>query len=181
MIDDLRNGFDNPASSGTHTLTADDFYHGGLLDGHLTWFGAQAWVNYLNVTDYQGYSNWRLPTTMDSPASAGYPNGAAHDPATTSSELAELFYARLGQVAGRPIQQIHNTSYTLFRDMGDSFWSGTEAASSSSSASQVFLDATGNQLKALKVTYNQALAVQSGLAPLNASTCLRMAAPFAAT
>lgn len=163
VIDDLRNGFDSPANSGTHKLTLSDFYHNGLLDGHLTWFGAQAWVNYLNVTDYQGYSNWRLPTTVDSSSSAGFPNGGSHDPATTSSELAELFYARLGQVAGRPIQQVHNTSYTLFRNIGNSYWSGTEAANAGSTA-WVFLDATGSQLKALKDTYNQALAVRSGLA-----------------
>ena len=29
----------------------------------MDWFGAQAWINYLNVTNYQGYSDWRLPTT----------------------------------------------------------------------------------------------------------------------
>jgi hypothetical protein len=163
VIDDLRNNFDNAANSGRHTLTASDFYHEGLLDGRLTWFGAQAWVNYLNVTDYEGYSNWRLPTTVDSNSSVGYPNGGPHDPAATSSELAKLFYGQLGQVAGQPIQKTHNNSYSLFRNVGSSYWSGTEVADASSSA-WIFVDAAGSQLKAFKDTYNQALAVRSGQA-----------------
>jgi hypothetical protein len=143
-IGDLPNVFDNPPNSGRHTLTASDFYHDGVLDGHLTWFGAKAWVNYLNVTDYQGYSNWRLPTTVDSNASAGYPDGGSHDPAVTSSELAELFYRQLGQVPGRPIQETHNSNYALFRNVGASYWSGTQVAQAGSSA-WTFVDAAGTQ------------------------------------
>jgi hypothetical protein len=163
VIDDLPNDLDNPANSGKHKLTTNDFYHDGSIDGHLTWFGAQAWVNYLNVTDYEGYSNWQLPTTVDGNSSAGYPNGGAHDPAVTSSQLAELFYGRLGQVAGQPIQKTHNASYALFRNVGSSYWSGTQVANASSSA-WIFVDAAGTQLKAVKETYNQALAVRSGQA-----------------
>jgi hypothetical protein len=163
VIDDLPNSFDTPANSARHTLTASDFYHEGLLDGRLTWFGAQAWVNYLNVADFEGYSNWRLPTTADSNSSVGFPNGGPHDPAPASSELAELFYGQLGQVAGQPIQKTHDGSYALFHNVGSSYWSGTQVADASSFA-WIFVDASGSQLKAPKDTYNQALAVRSGQA-----------------
>lgn len=163
VIHDTPNSLDTPAKSGRHTLTLNDFYHNGAIDGYLTWFGAQAWVNYLNVTDYQGYSNWRLPTTVDNNSSLGYPNGGAHDPPVTSSELAELFYGQLGQVAGQPIQKVHNTRYALFRNVGRSYWSGTEVADASSSA-WIFNDSAGSQLNTSKDNYNQALAVRSGQA-----------------
>ena len=124
VIHNSPNVFDTPANSGKHTLTINDFSHNGSIDGHLTWFGAQAWVNYLNVTDYQGYSNWRLPTTVDNNSSAGYPNGGPRNPPVSSSELAELFYSELGQVAGQPIQKTHNSRYTLFSDIGGSYLVG---------------------------------------------------------
>ena len=163
VIHDTPNVLDTPANSGRHALTMNDFYHDGSIDGHLTWFGAQAWVNYLNVTDYQGYSNWQLPTTVDNNSSIGYPNGGSRNPPVTSSELAELFYGQLGQVAGQPIQKTHNSRYALFRNVGSSYWSGTQVAAASSSA-WIFVDAAGTQLKAVKETYNQAMAVRSGQA-----------------
>jgi hypothetical protein len=163
VIYDTPNALDTPANSGRHMLTKNDFYHDGSIDGHLTWFGAQAWVNYLNVTDYQGYSNWRLPTTVDNNSSVGYPNGASHNPPVTSSELAELFYGQLGQVAGQPIQKTHNSRYALFRNVGVSYWSGTEVADASSSA-WIFVDSEGSQLKTAKDSYIEALAVRSGQA-----------------
>jgi hypothetical protein len=162
-IHDSPNGFDTPANSGKHTLTMNDFSHNGSIDGHLTWFGAQAWVNYLNVTDYQGYSNWRLPTTVDNNSSVGYPNGGARNPPVSSSELAELFYGQIGQVAGQPIQKTHNSRYTLFSNIGGSYWSGTEVAGASYSA-WVFADSVGSQLKSTKDSYIEALAVRSGQA-----------------
>ena len=30
--------------------------------GTMIWWGAQAWVNYLNVTRYAGVTGWRLPS-----------------------------------------------------------------------------------------------------------------------
>ncbi len=163
VIYDTPNGLDTPANSGRHTLTANDFYRNGSIDGHLTWFGAQAWVNYLNDTDYEGYSDWRLPTTVDNISNVGYPNGGAHNPAVTSSELAELFYGQMGQVAGQSIQKAHNSSYAFFSHVGASYWSATEVAHASSSA-WIFVDTDGRQLTAGKASYNLGLAVRSGQA-----------------
>ncbi len=163
VIEDTPNVLDTPPYSGRHTLTMNDFYHGGSIDVGLTWFGAQAWVNYLNVTDYQGYSNWRLPTTVDENSSVGYPNGGARNPTVSSSELAELFYGQLGQVAGLPIQKTHKNGFVLFSDVGGSYWSGTQVEDASDLA-WIFNDSTGYQLKGAKNGYNEALAVRPGQA-----------------
>jgi cytoskeletal protein CcmA (bactofilin family) len=164
VIDDTRNGRDTPPNSGRHTLTMNDFYHNGSIDGHLTWFGARAWVNYLNVTDYQGYNNWRLPTSVDNNSSVGYPSGGARNPPVSSSELAELFYRQLGQMPGQAIQTKHNSRYSLFRNIGASYWSGTEVAGASFHSAWSFVDSEGRQLESDKDSYNEALAVRFGQA-----------------
>ena len=166
VVRDTPNELDTPPHSGKHMLKMSDFYHDGVIDGHLTWFGARAWVNYLNVTDYQGYTNWRLPTTMDTNANAGYPNGAAGNPLVSSSELAELFYGQLGQVARQSIAARHNSRFALFRNVGSSYWAGTEAAHSISPfySAWTFVDSSGRQQQSAKSTYSEALAVRSGQA-----------------
>jgi hypothetical protein len=93
----------------------------------MSWFGAKAWVNYLNATNYAGTNTWALPTTVDSYSSFGYPNGASGNPSQSSSQMAELFYGRLGQVANSSITLNHNSSYALFSQMAyTGYWSGSQ-------------------------------------------------------
>ena len=166
VVRDTPNRLDTPPNSGKHALTMSDFFHNGVIDGHLTWFGARAWVNYLNVTDYEGYTNWRLPTTMDINSNVGFPNGAAGNPPVSSSELAELFYRQIGQVAGQPIATRHNSRYALFHNVGSSYWAGTEAAHATLPfySAWTFVDSSGRQQQSAKASYNQALSVRSGQA-----------------
>jgi hypothetical protein len=108
-----------------YTLSTNDFD----ADGTTSWFGARAWVNYLNVTAYQGYNDWTLPTTLDSLSSQGYPDGGPGNPSTSSSQLAELFYGQLGQVMNTAITTMNNgaAGYNLFSNVQfSSYWSGTE-------------------------------------------------------
>ncbi|MEQ1561057.1 MAG: hypothetical protein ABL933_19265 [Methyloglobulus sp.] len=58
IISDKPNSFDTPANSGSYNLTASDF---NTSTGNLNFWGAQAWVNYLNNISYAGLTNWRLP------------------------------------------------------------------------------------------------------------------------
>lgn len=46
--------------TGIYTVTASDFYN----DGNTTWFGAMAFVSYLNSINYAGSSQWALPTVV---------------------------------------------------------------------------------------------------------------------
>ncbi|HMD74264.1 MAG TPA: hypothetical protein VKG05_10420, partial [Steroidobacteraceae bacterium] len=121
IIHDTPNADDYPApNSGSYALSTSDFTPTTTRlnnAGAMTWFGAMAWVNYLNVTKYQGYSEWRLPTTIDASSSTGNPSGGAGNPPVTSSELAELFYGQLGQVTNQPILTTHNGNYSLFSNM----------------------------------------------------------------
>lgn len=125
VIHDTPNGLDTISNSGAYTLSASDF---STSTGQMDWWGAQAWVNYLNVIDYGGSNQWALPTTVDTStatscgASCGFPNGAAGNPSQSSSQLAELFYGGLGQVSGSSIATTHNSSYSLFSNVQSSFY-----------------------------------------------------------
>jgi MYXO-CTERM domain-containing protein len=118
VVYDTPNNLDNPPFSGTHILSANDFY---AL--RMNWYGAQAWVHYLNVTDFAGSNQWALPTTVDSPSSNASP------PSQSSSQMAQLFYGGLGQVAGSSITTTHNSSFNLFKHMQSAgYVSGTEVS-----------------------------------------------------
>jgi len=109
----------NISPYGTYTLSARDFITSGFRPGSMSWWGAKAWVNYLNATNYAGTNTWALPTSV----------GALYGSAAQSSgQLAQLFYGGLGQVAGYDIATTHNSSYALFSQVLDNsaFWYGTE-------------------------------------------------------
>ena len=98
-----------------YTLTSNDFSNSGTM----TWFGALAWVNYLNVINYGGSSHWSLPTSISGEDIAGYPDGIGSDPSPSTSQMATLFYLELGQVAGVTITSTNNGAdgYDLFSNM----------------------------------------------------------------
>jgi len=123
VIYDTANFFIAMPNSRSNTLSESDF----KIQGDMTWFGARAWVNYLNATNYAGTNTWALPTTVDLFASGGYPDGASDRFPQSSSQMAQLFYGGLGQVAGSDITTIHNSSYALFSQLQSYYyWSGAE-------------------------------------------------------
>jgi hypothetical protein len=116
----------------THTIVAADF---NAATGKMNWYGARAWVNYLKVTHYKGYSDWRLPELGTASLQAGgcvicVPgNGFA----VNSSEWWRLFFEELGGTAHVPIASSNNGSYALFQNIeGNPFWgnaqNGTDTA-----------------------------------------------------
>ena len=68
VIHDIPNGYDNSGSGIYKLSSAIDFGSGGRVD----WWGAQAYVSFLNSIDYAGSSQWVVPTTPDSESSYGY-------------------------------------------------------------------------------------------------------------
>ena len=121
VIHDSPNPYD---PTGTFTLSANDFT---ASTGTVDYWGARAWVNYLDATNYGGSNQWALPTTVDINQNVGFPDGGAGNPAQSSSQLAELFYGDLGQVAGSSITTTHNASYSLFSNVQNTaYWSATE-------------------------------------------------------
>jgi hypothetical protein len=114
----------NPMSF-PYQLTAQDF---NTTDGTMTWMGAQAWIDWLNLNHYKGYVDWRLADVGPAGSSPGLCRGACYPSsgyAITSSEWFQLFYTELGGVEGVSIATTHNSSYALFTSLsGAIFWSG---------------------------------------------------------
>ncbi len=71
--------------------------------GHMTWYQAQDWINTLNISNYLGYNNWRLPETL--PVNGSSYNYNWSDDGSTdkgynitspNSEMSYLFHVDLG-------------------------------------------------------------------------------------
>jgi hypothetical protein len=123
VIHDTPHVFD---PTGTYTLSASDF---NTSAGTMDYWGARAWVNYLNATNYGGSNTWVLPTAVDTSSASGCGASCGNTPAQSSSQMAQLFYGGLGQVAGSSITTTHNANYSLFSNVQSSlYWSGTEYA-----------------------------------------------------
>jgi hypothetical protein len=138
-------------NSGTYTLSSADF---STSSGRMDWWGAQAYIGYLNKTDYAGYNNWALPSTA--PEIAGIN--------TTGSQMGELFYNELGGVAIYGIDSTDNANYNLFTNFtNDSrgYWSGSELTSSPDRA-WMFLFDVGIQLARPKYDQRYAWIVRPG-------------------
>ncbi len=105
----------------------------GDADGLMNWSAANAWAAGLT---YGGYSDWRLPTTLQPDAScgssfdAGAPYGVqSYGYNCTGSELGHLFYTELGGTAGSSILASGDPDLALFQNIqSDVYWSGTAYA-----------------------------------------------------
>jgi len=109
-------------SSGTYFLNGTDF---DTTTGNVSWYGAQAWVSYLNSISYAGQQNWRLPTvalvgntnlSYDGSTDVGYNN--------TAGELGHLFYTGLGNNAFYTAAGLEQSPFGLanslpFTNLGD--------------------------------------------------------------
>jgi hypothetical protein len=111
------------ANGTTHVVVAADF---NAATGKMNWYGARAWTNYLRVTHYKGYSDWRLPEVGTASLQT---NGCVvcvpGDGGSTiaSSEWWRLYFEELGGTAHVPIGTSNNGSYALFQNIeGDAFW-----------------------------------------------------------
>jgi hypothetical protein len=144
VIHDTPNAYD---PSGTYVLSAGDL---NTATGQMDWWGAQAWIDYLNATDYQGYSDWRLPNTLQGSGVFG-----AGNLPISGSELAELYFGQLsGTWTGSPFQ---NTQTVL--------WNSPEFVENYREG--LVFDAAGQQqYGSYKFNPYAAEAVRTGLAPV---------------
>jgi hypothetical protein len=116
----------------THTIVAADF---NATTGRMNWYGARAWINYLKVTHYKGYSDWRLPRVGTASLQTGGCVACvpADGFAVNSSEWWRLYFEELGGTAHVPIATSNSGNYAFIQAIaGDAFWgneqSGTSAA-----------------------------------------------------
>lgn len=108
--------------------------------GQMDWFGAQAWISYLNTINYAGHTNWNLPTTNLVNNNISLSNGYSQ----TGSPLGELFYSELGGEKNKNITATHNDNFNLFSNVpvSTAYWSGK---SNSDTAAWYFDYTNGNQ------------------------------------
>jgi len=102
-----------------------------LEGGGMHWSAANSWAASLTVG---GFTNWRLPTTLQPDATCSNQSGGVsfgYD--CTGSELGHLFYSELGGVAGQSITTTHNANYDLFSNIQSFiYWSGEYAGGTGS-------------------------------------------------
>src|SRR3989344_1546518 len=122
----------NANLAATNTFGVSGISTSGVNAGIVDWPTAQSWIAAMNTANYLGYSDWRLPTTLQPDATcAAQVNGNSYGKNCTGSEMGHLFYAELGGVAWQPIASTHNTNYNLFQNIMPNavfYLSGTEYA-----------------------------------------------------
>lgn len=114
--------------TGTYTISTSDFNS----NGETSWFGALAYVNYLNTISYGGSNQWYLPTVTSTVEGFYTPtNGIAK-----GEELAELYYPELGSLGYLDSNGNYQAGYGLKdssnifdNEQLDFYWYGTEEAS----------------------------------------------------
>lgn len=111
--------------------------------GLTTWWGANAFVTYLNKINFGESNHWYLPTlTNPTRGSNSNNNGTA-----MGDEFVELFYQELGGTAGNIIPKtatFDNEEKALL------FWTGTEYAIDPDRVAWFFATAWGQQDLAIK-------------------------------
>ena len=134
-----------------------------LTDAHaagtnMNWTTANQWAADLVVG---GNENWRLPSAFNFDSS-----GPCSGFNCTDSELGSLFYNVLGGIAGRPINQIHNSNYELFSNVmfnnNSHYWTATGNADNTSWAWVIDMSSGEVDRFNVKTDLNLAWAVQSG-------------------
>lgn len=100
-----------------------------LADGSMNWGEANTWANNLV---YAGYTDWRLPTTLQPDASCGaQSNIGSYGGICSGSEMGHLFNIELGGTPNRSILVSNNpVELAKFTNIqAGYYWSGTEWAS----------------------------------------------------
>jgi len=101
--------------------------------GAMDWDTAKSWIANMNDANYLGFSDWRLPTTLDpdpsctSFANGTNPSGDSTGYNCTGSEMGHLFYSEFGATAGTSVGSSGKTEeLAKFVNISHSaYWSGT--------------------------------------------------------
>ncbi|WP_018986980.1 PEP-CTERM sorting domain-containing protein [Methylophilus methylotrophus] len=132
--------------NGNYVLSIFDFNDGDIsnISGVSTWFGALAFVNYLNHINYAGSNQWQLPLgTYRTWYQLVFNFGRSIGNGTTDGdELAELYYHELGrqQLEGFPDTDIFDQE-----QINANYWYGNESGSMTGEYAWAFNFREGDQ------------------------------------
>jgi len=140
--------------TGTYTLKESDF----SVNGQTTWFGAMAYVNYLNSINYAGANNWYLPAV----ANPSFGINTVNNGISKGDELTELYYQELGSKAYPASDMgIVDTNNNFMNEQLWAYWTNTEHKQNPS-YSWVFSTGSGFQFYGDKNLKYYAWAVSPG-------------------
>lgn len=142
----------NANLAATNTFGAPVISANGVMD----WYTAQFWINGMNIANYLGYHDWRLPTTQQPDATCyGQSSNISYGFGCTGSEMGHLFYNELGGNTG-------GANLALFQNAqhNGAYWSDSAANSSFAWGFDLFRG--GYQDNYLRTTNAYALAVRRG-------------------
>lgn len=109
------------------------------VNGTMNWAAANAWAAGLS---YGGYSDWRLPTTLQPDASCSDQSYGSKGNNCTGSEMGHLFYSELGGTAGQSILISGDSDLDLFQNIQSNvYWSATEYALNPAGAWSFYMSA----------------------------------------
>lgn len=113
----------NANLAATNTFGVSGIASGGYMD----WNTAQSWIAGMNATNYLGFNDWRLPTTLQPDASCSYPSSSdSWGYNCTGSEMGHLFYDELEGTAVNSILSSSDPDLALFQNIQPyDYWSGT--------------------------------------------------------
>lgn len=100
--------------TGTYAISSSDFNS----NGRATWFGAMAFINYLNNANYAGSNQWRLPTVATQDDGFNITSNGSK----LGNEYSELFYQELTGVAGNSLPE----TMAFQNEQMNGYWNGTE-------------------------------------------------------
>jgi hypothetical protein len=159
------------AYSGSYSLSSADFQNNGTA----TWYGAVAFVNYLNHVSYAGSTQWRLPAIVDTGApGCSFPLNnidCGYNVDTSTGEMATLYYDELGAKAVKDVNGnyqfdiagIPDTAY-FDNEVRDIYWTSQQSVANPNSA-WIFATDDGVQMDGYgKSSHTYVWAVTSALA-----------------
>jgi len=128
---------------------SDTFGVSGIApDGSMTWGTAEGWIAAMNAADYLGFSDWRLPTTLEpDPTCSNQANGVSQGTGCTGGEMGELFYTVFGCSPPLAECEIYSTTPLVnFPQEAYPYWTDTPERPDEHGEYMTFEPFTGMQL-----------------------------------
>lgn len=134
---DILTTVSSDGTKGYRSIDPRDFSPGGKA----SWFGAQAFISYLNSINFANSNQWALPSASGDEQYLDYNQ--------TETQFGNLFYNELGGIAGN---NIPDTDY-FSNEQADTYWTNTERFQSPVNNALVFQTSDGLQDAYNKVSH----------------------------